>query len=330
MLFAYGFAGKFSYISGFSSTYETLTLPVYFYMTMFAVGLGLMLSYFGKGAALGLGTAIFAIALNIQLSPLLQKFWFNVFVGHFDQTTPSGNTDISVSYQELTGVYISVIIERSTIAMTISYLISCLATIGRLDLWDTFVSLIIYNIMWPIPFYCNMRLYYNDLTAPQNAWDDFGLTYIYTFAGFFGLVYSIFLNRKYDETKVNTAPSKVSSIFSIFGTTVVFCTLPATVLLQPVNTTTSSSRYNIGVLNVFFSEIAGIISCLTFSLLFGKTKRINIASIIISVLCGPAIVAQWAALEPNITACLTVGAFGGFVAALWTQVFHPRINRKKI
>jgi hypothetical protein len=58
-----------------------------------------MLSYFGKGTALGLGTAIFAIALNIQLSPLLQKFWFDVFVGGFDRTVASGATDISVSYQ---------------------------------------------------------------------------------------------------------------------------------------------------------------------------------------------------------------------------------------
>jgi len=68
-------------------------------MSLFAVGLGLMLSYFGKGTSLGLGTAIFAIALNIQLSPLLQKFWFDVFVGGFDRTVVSGATDISVSYQ---------------------------------------------------------------------------------------------------------------------------------------------------------------------------------------------------------------------------------------
>ncbi len=145
------------------------------------------------------------------------------------------------------------IMERSTIAMTISYLVSCLATIGRMDLFDTFVSLIMYNIMWPIPFYCNMRLYYRNLPSPQNVFDDFGLTFIYTFAGFFGLVYSIFLNRKYDETKTNTMPSKVSSIMSIFGTTIVFCTIPSTVLIQPVNATTGINRFNVGVLNVFFS-----------------------------------------------------------------------------
>ena len=87
MLFAYGFTGKFSYytsfggIPNFSLTYETLNLPMYFFMGLFAVGVGLMLSFFGRGTALGLGTVIFALAINIQLSPLLQKFWFNVFVG---------------------------------------------------------------------------------------------------------------------------------------------------------------------------------------------------------------------------------------------------------
>jgi hypothetical protein len=99
MLFAYGFAGKFSYITGFSQIYETLTLPIYFFMSLFAVGVGLILSYFGRGAALGLATAIFTICLNIQLSQLIQKFWINTFIGDFNMQTASGNTDISVQYQ---------------------------------------------------------------------------------------------------------------------------------------------------------------------------------------------------------------------------------------
>lgn len=139
-------------------------------------------------------------------------------------------------------------------AMTLSYLISCLATIGRLDLFDSFMSLIIFNIFWPIPLYCNLRLYYRELPSPQNVFDDFGLTFIYTFAAFFGIIYSIFLNRKYDETKANTLPSKVSTIMSIFGTTIVFCTIPSTVLITPINSTiASANRYNVGVLNVFYS-----------------------------------------------------------------------------
>jgi hypothetical protein len=65
-------------------------------------------------------------------------------------------------------------------------------------------------------------------------------------------------------------------------------------------------------------------------LLFGKTRNLNIQSIIISVLCGPAICAQFGALEMNISAFLTVGAFGGLLAAFWTQIVHPRLNSGKI
>lgn len=180
--------------------------------------------------------------------------------------------------------------------MTISYLISCLGTIGRLDLFDSFMSLIIFNIFWPIPLYCNLRLYYKDLAAPQNAFDDFGLTFIYTFAAFFGIVYSVFLNRKYDENKTNTLPSKVSVIMAIFGTTIVFCTIPSTVLISPLGSNTTANRFNVGVLNIFYSEISGIISCITFSMLFSGFKRLNIITVIVSVFCGPAIVSQFAAL----------------------------------
>lgn len=52
-------------------------------MSLFAVGMGLVLSFYRGGTALGLATAIVAIAINTQLSPLFQKFWYNVFVDEF-------------------------------------------------------------------------------------------------------------------------------------------------------------------------------------------------------------------------------------------------------
>ena len=127
-------------------------------MSLFAVGLGLMLSFFGKGQALGLGTAIFAIALNIQLSPLLQKFWFNVFVGNFNRVVAGTSSDAEIQFQDSNSVFMSVIYQRNAMAMTISYLLSCLATIGRKGLFEIFISLLAFNIMWPIPYYVNMKL----------------------------------------------------------------------------------------------------------------------------------------------------------------------------
>jgi hypothetical protein len=100
-------------------------------MSLFAVGMGLVLSFFRGGTTLGLATAIFAIAINVQLSPLFQKFWFNVFVDGFGRETPSGSTDTFIVLQELETVRLSTFIFRNSMAMTISYMIASLATIGR-------------------------------------------------------------------------------------------------------------------------------------------------------------------------------------------------------
>lgn len=264
-------------------------------MGIFAVGLGLMLSFYGKGVALGLGTAIFAIALSIQLSPLLQKFWFDVFLGHFGNTTSLGYPDVTIQNFEMNNVYLSQFYFRNSMALTISFLIGSLATIGRTSFFELFISLVVYNIMWPIPYFANLRILYTSYT-PRTVFDDFGLTYVYTFAGFFGITYSMFLNRKHDLNNVNSTPSKSSTILAILGTTLVFCTIPSTIPLPPASTSFPTTRFNIGVLNVFFSCITGVIFCITFSLLFGKTRNLNITSVIISVLSGPAIVSQFAGI----------------------------------
>lgn len=107
--------------------------------------------------------------------------------------------------------------------------------------------------MWPIPYFANLRIYYTQSLTPKTVFDDFGLTYIYTFAGFFGITYSMFLNRKYEADQVESIPSKTSTVLSIFGTTIVFCTIPSTGLMPPLTSVIPTNRFNIGVLNIFFS-----------------------------------------------------------------------------
>ena len=162
-------------------------------MALCAVGIGLMLSFYAKGTALGLGLAILTLAINAQLGPLLQKFWYNVFIGTFSPVPASTSSDIFNLIHDNTKIELSTFSERNSIDMTISFLIAALGFVGRAGLFESFFALVIYNIMWPIPFYVNIRFFSRNLTG-QIAFDDFGLTYIYTFAAIFGLVYSIFLN----------------------------------------------------------------------------------------------------------------------------------------
>ena len=88
----------------------------------------------------------------------------------------------------------SIFLERNSMAMTISFMIAMIGTIGRMGIWEWFGAVLVYNVVWPIPFYINVKLFLGDGPDSQQSFDDFGLTYIYTFAAFFGIVYSIFLN----------------------------------------------------------------------------------------------------------------------------------------
>ena len=55
------------------------------------LGFGLILCFYAKGSILGLVTAGVAFAVNVQLSPLFQKFWYDVFVGQFNQAIANNN-----------------------------------------------------------------------------------------------------------------------------------------------------------------------------------------------------------------------------------------------
>lgn len=53
-------------------------------MMLFALaGFGLLLSAYRYGTWLGTSSAIICMAVIIQYSPLMQKFWYSVFISDF-------------------------------------------------------------------------------------------------------------------------------------------------------------------------------------------------------------------------------------------------------
>jgi hypothetical protein len=52
------------------------------------VGFGMVLSYYRFAHWLGMATAILVVALSVQLAPLIQKFWFSVFITSFGRLNP--------------------------------------------------------------------------------------------------------------------------------------------------------------------------------------------------------------------------------------------------
>lgn len=75
-MFMYGFFSHFSH--------ATLTYLPYIYTNLLAaLGFGLLLCYFNIALKQALVITLFVISLNTQISPLLQKFWANVFIDNF-------------------------------------------------------------------------------------------------------------------------------------------------------------------------------------------------------------------------------------------------------
>lgn len=78
---------------------------------------------------------------------------------------------------------------------------------------------------------------------------------------------------------------------SIFGVTLVFATLPTTILIFPF--ITADARYNYGFFNMYLAQIASILTTVAFSLVFGKGK-LGVQNIIVATFSGASICAQFA------------------------------------
>ena len=85
-------------ISTFPVNYTTH--PIYafglIFTSMFAiVGFGMIFMYFKKMTESALFTSIFIVSFSLLFSPLTQKFWYNVFIKGFNNST---NTQVGPDY----------------------------------------------------------------------------------------------------------------------------------------------------------------------------------------------------------------------------------------
>ena len=79
-MLVYGLKGKYfeeSFIKNPKDAYGYLNEMA---LLLFALaGFGLLLSSYKNGTWLGMGSALLVVVVSIQVTPILQKFWFFVF-----------------------------------------------------------------------------------------------------------------------------------------------------------------------------------------------------------------------------------------------------------
>lgn len=168
---------------------QTLLGDLYIVSTIFVVlGFGLLLTYFKKTTASALFTVLFIVSYTAILSPILEKFWFDVFITNFQGAAPTASDPSRLYKYSLGGlfVYLDFFNLRIMLANCIGQLVVILGLMGRLSLSQVVLHSTLFNFFWNLNHFLCLLL---SINSPDNRFfDDYQITSVYLFSATYGLV----------------------------------------------------------------------------------------------------------------------------------------------
>lgn len=244
------------------------------------VGFGMLLSVYRFGSWLGMSSALLTVAVLIQYSPLLQKFWFSVFITGFDATPNQSGVGAEIrpfySHYFQTDIDSSHYLMKTSLLACIALLTSMTAFIGRLNFTQLLKLIVTYSIMWNlnymiILYFCIMR--FDGDGANDNApyfLDTFGSSYVYLFGAVFGMSYNMFLGKqKIPVTHPRNIFNRTSLTFALIGTGFIYATF---IFVTNEFITYNIFGQNISRFSIFFALTGSVISCYIASAIFGQGR----------------------------------------------------------
>lgn len=305
IMFAYGFSSTFAPFTATTpqSDFSNQIILYTFTALLAILGYGLLIAYSDNSAVAGLTTTLIVIAVSVQLTPMLLRFWDNAFSGF------SGSLQLTLA------------VERTTMVQCSSLLLSLTALVGRMGQVETILVVFSYNVGWTLSFIVTQYVQSHKGPSSPALYDDYGTNYVYVFAGVFALITSLILNLK--QGRPSSTGSRHSAFISLIGTGFIFACFPFTGILYP----NSNNIYRIteGPLSIYFALTASVICTYISSAIFGKLK-VGVRESLVGVLSGGVTIAVVAGAINNIGACIAIGAFSGFVSGFWLRIVHPRLN----
>ncbi len=254
----------------------------FFISSIFVVlGFGLVFAYFKTSTLSSVFLSLFIVSFTILLSPILQKFWFNIFIYGFggqviNPLIGAGNA-ILFTFESGLNIFINYYVLKISLINAISQLVMFTALIGRLNTLQIMIISIFYNLLWNL---CHFLCISIQQGSPDyRVFDDFAVSNVYLFAGCFGLILSLLLKNP-PATDEQYGQNQSSAIIAYMGTFFIFMSFCATSTLfsTKVTNVTSIRRFfwPESILNMFFALSASVISTYSFSILFGKDYKIGI------------------------------------------------------
>lgn len=186
-------ANGLNYTSPTPST-QTLLGNLYLLSSIFVViGFGLLLAYFKKATTSALLTVLFTVSFTILISPICEKFWFNIFITDFNGAQPTATDPARFLEYSLGGIniYLDFYNLRIALANSIAQMVVLLAIFGRLNPAQLIVNSLVYNLLWNLNYFLCAFLVMD--SPDSRIADDYQITTVYLFAATYGLIVSFLL-----------------------------------------------------------------------------------------------------------------------------------------
>jgi hypothetical protein len=272
---------------------------------------------------MGIFIAVFTASITFIISPILQKFWFNVFMSNFHGLAPNTAEPPTSEWRfwlySLGGkeIYLDWINLKIISSNSIAQLLAFLIFHGRMNISQIVVNTLGFNIIWTLNLFLCAHL--STISPDKRIFDDYQINAVYLFAFVYSSVISrFFLKKPKTEETTSYSSSGHSAVIAHLGAFFLFIGFSSTTLLFSLKYTGSleyarSYIWQEGIIASFFAMSSGAIFNYVFSILFGGKIGIRgslVGSIVGAVFWGPI-----SGTCVNIGAAIAVGLIAGFITA---------------
>jgi len=185
------------------------------------IGFGMLFAFFKKATFNAFFTSIFIVSFTFLISPIFQKFWFNVFLSNFNGELNSINNNPDQFLQMSFGgklIEVDFYNLKFALSNSISQLILAVGLIGKLSCLQFIIGSFLFNFCWNLNHFLCIMI--QIVSSDNRIFDDYQISCVYLFAATFGLV--ICKLSKNAELTNHFSSNSSSVVLSQLGTFFIF------------------------------------------------------------------------------------------------------------
>jgi len=264
------------------------------------------------------------------VSPIFQKYWYNVFLDGFSHSTGNINKHDYLLHQSMGGnlIFLDLYNLRFSLLCAVSQLVVLLSIFGRINFVQVIIFSLSYDAAWSLN---NYAVFHVQGKSPDSRfYDDFQVSTVYLFAACFGIFASLLLKKPPIDSSYEH--SSFSAMFACLGSFFIFFTFSGTSALFSMKTIPASSVRNYvwmeAIISTFFALSANVLTTFVVSVLV--QGKFIIRWQVFGVIAGGIVFGSAAQITLNIGAAIGCGSGAGILTILYFHKIQPLINKNRV